>query len=229
MKTRNIVGLLSVCMLIATPAMAGITTFDSDIDFQNALATFHVINFDDVDTGDDGLELIDGERYAAELGSPSLSLDSDRANAGMYVATPDLGPFNADFVPTSGDNVFSPGDASYSPEGALTVEFDQMMYGIGAWFLDVETDFAVSGVEVNGVQYVFDENQGDDSQSFLGVIDTAGFTSARILMAYGDGAVNGVGIDDLQYGTVVPIPVPGAALLGVLGLGLAGWIKRRVA
>jgi hypothetical protein len=214
-------GLPLVVALMATPVFAGIQ-FSSEAAFQAALAQMNTIDWDGISTGATGIATLTGNEYVGEFGGPTLAVD---ASSDLFVISPQTGgPFGADFFPTSSDNVFSPDDSG-SPEGILTITFNQTMHGIGAWFLDVESDFAVTGITVNKNNYRFAADQGDNTQSFLGVIDAAGFTSADIYMAFDQGAVNGVGIDDLQYGVV---PAPGAALLGLIGCGAISALRRRV-
>ena len=98
------------------------------------------------------------------------------------------------------------------------------MYALGAWFLDVEFDYDSTGIEVGGTLYAFSSTQGDNSQSFLGIVSTSPFTSANIHMSSDPGG-NGVGIDDVMYA----VPVPGAVLLGMLGLSVAGVKLRKFA
>jgi hypothetical protein len=214
-------GLPLAVALMATPVFAGIQ-FSSEAAFQAALAEMNTIDWDGISTSPTGVATLTGNEYTGAFGGPTLDVDK---GSGLFVISPQTGgPFGADFFPTSPDNVFSPDDSG-SPEGILTITFNQTMHGIGAWFLDVESDFAVTGITVNGTDYRFTSDQGDNTQSFLGVIDSTGFLSADIYMASGQGSVNGVGIDDLQYGVV---PAPGAALLGLIGCGAIGALRRRV-
>ncbi len=50
------------------------------------------------------------------------------------------------------------------------------------------------------------------------------FGSPVSLLVFSDGGYDDVAIDDL---TVTPIPAPGAILLGSIGVGLVGWLRRR--
>jgi len=213
--------LSALVMALCVPmAWAGLTVYENDEAGWDAATTLvGTINWDDVGLGTGSHTTISGSRYSSLPGSPLLSVDS---SSGLYVGRPSLGWFIADFVPVSGQNVFSPDDYPSSPEGTLTITFDRPMSALGVWFLDVERDYAGTGIEVGGTLYPFSANQGDNAVSFLGVVSSDPFATATIHMATGS-AKNGVGIDDVKYA----VPAPGAVLLGAAGLGLVGWLRRR--
>ena len=58
------------------------------------------------------------------------------------------------------------------------------------------------------------------SDRFYGAVDLDGISKIHIK----SGGGGGIEVDHLQYGMV---PVPGAVLLGVVGLGMVAWMKRR--
>lgn len=188
------------------------------------------INWDDVGPLSEGAhQEISADHYSSYFGSPKLGVD---VSSRLWVGNPDpsnsnnnAGFFGQDFFAHSGNNVFSP-DLTGSPEGILTITFATPMKSMGVWFLDVESDYATTGIEIGGVRYAFPGNQGDNSRSFLGIVSDTAFTEFKIHMASGPAAANGVGIDDVMYS---PIPAPGAVLLGLLGFGMVGWFKRRFA
>lgn len=220
-------------LLVASTTAAGIYVNDysgwkEDVDtFGSPINTITWDEENIVDTAgralssldDSGYTSIAGDAYAGMPGSPMLSSSPD-----MYVINPGPdgpGSLEDHFIPWSGANVFS--DYVPSPEGILTMTFSTRVYGIGAWFLDVEEDYDSSGIEVDGVLYSFGQSQGDQSQSFLGITSLTGFTSVKIHMSSDPGG-NGVGIDDLNYALV---PVPAAVVIGMLGLGVAGLKLRK--
>jgi len=192
------------------------------------------INWDDLTLAEGAYNIIAGDRYAGLFGTPKLSVD----DSGLYVGNPDptlsdnSGFFGKDFFAKSPNNVFSPdapppGGPKAGPEGILTVTFEGApMKSMGVWFLDVEGDYLHTGIEVDGTLYHFSSNQGDNKQSFLGVVSNTAFTEFKIHMSSDPYNGNGVGIDDVMYS---PIPAPGAVVLGMIGLSLVGWIKKRFA
>ena len=227
MKRTILLACAALMTLTCVSARADITTYTNQTDWLAALTTpVNTITWDDVTVPESSYTTISADHYASMPGSPLLSIpDGTPQLSGLNVINPGPdGPaaLGSHFIPVSGDNVF--GDTPPSPEGTLTISFGTPVYALGAWFLDVEDDHAGTGIEIDGTLYAFSSSQGNQSQSFLGILSTTPFTSANICMAVGPDRINGVGIDDTMYAVV---PVPGAALLGVLGLGAAAARLRR--
>jgi hypothetical protein len=224
-ETEFMKRLMTICaifIVLAGSANADLTVYTNQANWAAALsAPINTINWDDVALANGTSTTILGNRYSGLPGSPTLSVD---ASSGLYVIDPGPVFFQEDFIPVSGENVFAPDNYPVSPQGTLTISFGTPMYALGVWFLDVETDYAGTGIEVGGTLYSFTTNQGDNSQSFLGIVSSGSFTAAKIRMATGP-ATNGVGIDDVMYA----VPVPGAILLGMLGLSVAGLKLRKYA
>lgn len=221
MNMKRLIAICAVCFVVAGSTNANVTLYTNQTSWDAALGTTPIvtINWDDVALANGTSTTILGNRYSGLAGSPVLSVD---ASSGLYVIDPGPNFFDADFIPVSGENVFAPDNYPTSPQGTLTISFGTPVFALGAWFLDVEADYAGTGIEVGGTLYAFSANQGDDSQSFLGIISTSPFTTAKIQMATGP-ATNGVGIDDVKYAVV---PAPGAILLGGIGIALVGWLRR---
>jgi hypothetical protein len=211
-------------LLAAGSASAAVVTFENNQAGWNAAVTTttNTINWDDVALADGTSTTILSTHYSGLPGSPTLAVD---ASSTLSVLDPSPSYFGTDFFPVSGENVFAPDDdpPPFSPEGILTISWTTPAYALGAWFLDVEGDFASTGIEVGGTLYAFSANQGDNSQRFLGIVSTIPFTSALIHMSSAANG-NGVGIDDTTYAL---LPIPGAVLIGMLGLGIAGLKLRK--
>jgi len=110
--------------------------------------------------------------------------------------------------------------------------------------LQLRADFAVNSTDVQ-IDFIGD-NSSDYGQLFAydagGTLVDSAYTiqmtvpdQVETLMVSGDiayviaGGIDGqsaVGLDNLQF---TPVPVPGAILLGILGLGAAGWKLRKFA
>ncbi|MHC4696760.1 MAG: hypothetical protein ACYTFA_08470 [Planctomycetota bacterium] len=166
------------------------------------------INWDDVGPlADAGYKTILPGRYSSAGATPKFGSPYLSPNPGtiLLVANPGPGFFGADFIPVSGENVFSPRfPGGYGPQGIVTITFDRPMHAIGAWFLDVEGDFQTTGFRFSGsggcgpLDAAFSADQGDDSRSFLGLVSDTAFTSVQIHMSSGY-IGDGVGIDDLMF------------------------------
>lgn len=224
---KHVVTICATLFVLAGSVRADVTTYTSQADWAAALTTpVSTINWDDVTVPDSTYTTISGDHYAGMPGSPVLSIPAGTPQlSGLNVINPGPdGPaaLGSHFFPVSGENVFA--DTPPSPEGTLTISFGTPVYALGAWFLDVESDHAGTGIEVDGTLYAFSTSQGDKSQSFLGIVSTTPFTTANICMAVGPTRINGVGIDDTMYAVV---PIPGAALLSLLGLSAAGLRLRK--
>lgn len=91
------------------------------------------------------------------------------------------------------------------------------------------TDYTGAGDGMTGIE------DFDGAVSYLWTVTGAGFDDLSVMdfLPFNDKGyraafkMKGLGTDDGSDNLVV-IPVPGAALLGVLGLSFTGWIRRRV-
>ena len=85
--------------------------------------------------------------------------------------------------------------------------------GVGGWFATVSGSASTINFEI-GSQVVATSSLVSDSHTFLGITDPAGFTS----VTFATPTSGHWGADDFTFA----VPVPGAVLLGILGLSVAG-------
>lgn len=122
----------------------------------------------------------------------------------MFVGNPSTGQT---LTPTSGENMFFP-TCNPACEGIIRITFDQNIRAFGAFFIDVEADFATTGFSTNigssSPGIAFSSSQGQNSQSFLGFISNTPFDSVDIHFATGAN-IDGTLIDDATYFTTTTI------------------------
>lgn len=112
------------------------------------------------------------------------------------------------------------GALSYDDNGDSVGTFFSFASPITAFGMDitVDTDSTVTiGGSASGSLALT-----ADTPSFWGVIDTAGITS----ISFDASGQPLVGFDAVSFGQAV-IPAPGAVLLGSIGVGFVGWLRRR--
>jgi len=125
--------------------------------------------------------------------------------------------------------------------GGITVTFDVVVLGTYPTHAGIVWTDAYSPVITSVYLQAFDgsgvligtygpHTMGDGTtlgttaeDRFLGVVDLAGISAIRIYQG-----ASQVEVDHLQYGSIGrPIPVPGAVILGAIGMGIVGWLRRR--
>ena len=138
------------------------------------------------------------------------------------------------------------------PEWIGKGDFDNFLRcGVGSGDLEIEfRDVPIISASADGYVFEttdgpdfivagFDDTFGDEEDPLLssyvhhqaystdsvgGGPFTINFSRPVSLLIFSDGGVDDVGIDNL---TVQSVPTPSAMLLGSLGMGITGWLKRR--
>ena len=215
MKMRVLSVLLVFVILGSSQAVADMTTYTAIDDFTAMVGTLSIDQF---------------ESLAPDLSDPwsfpTLNLvdftmsSTNSRNFGVRTGgAPDGGPYPSPYV--SGNYVlwFSNGG------GTLTFDFASELTAFGVCLSDAaDKGGAVISYSTNaGEAGVLTTQLPDASQVFFGLTTDSPFTQVTLHnTASGDGA----GVDNVHYGTNV-VPVPGAIILGGLGMGAAAGFLRR--
>lgn len=173
----------------------------------------------------DSLNLLDGEnaisQYMSNLYGSKVVVDDavvwqgDGFGTTKYITT--LNPCNPFW-----DGNF---EIKFREEGVRCVSFD--------WFVFDDTsgaDFTFKAYDANGnkIWQWNAELAGESCRNQTGggtyCADFGGLVATRLY--FSNAGVHDVGIDNLRVNWCV-IPAPGAVLLGSIGIGLVGWLRRR--
>ncbi len=236
-------GALVLITLFAAPAFADITTFfgeDLGLGEWTRLPAWSNAagaraDFDAMLTG--GVSTEDFESYARGTSLPlDLTFTGGYGDIGAtisrtggtfdpYVEEVPTGTNGYGRFPTSGDNYLE-------TSNAMRIDFNTAVAAFGFYGIDIgDFDGQVTVTTVNGGTHTYNVgntmNGAGGSVLFWGIIDTDHlFTSIEFGNTASD--VDCFGFDDMTVGDQYQvIPAPGAALLGVLGLSMVGWVKRR--
>lgn len=222
MSRPVLVSLMIVVSLGRLPAMADITTYTDQAGFQSQLTTLHLANFD-------GFTGVLTNQYSAEgatftpLGSSSLQTGVDPYDGSPHQSSPNV--------------MFCAGGVTGNAE-PWQVTFSSPVSGVSMWFWNLYyTDRAVAKFYGEGdvLLGTYDlaafrpANWTDHVWGFAGFISSSA-DIVRMDLTTPTTTANQILYDDFQWGTAsTVVPAPGAALLACIGLGLVGWVKRRLA
>jgi hypothetical protein len=197
------------CTFCAAEALGA--EFTNKAAFCDALSDYTVIDFE-------GIASAGGQAGAVELNGDDfsgLTLTAGPGADGLFVGIPDASVrgtnstkfFAHDFFPTSGVACLSP-DLTGPPNGAVIVDFDTRVGGVGVFFLDVE--FGGASIEVfdgpggtgNSLGVLSLGYRGDNLRAFTGVVASGNDIRSAVLAMGPGGGGDGVSMDDLFFGTI---------------------------
>lgn len=191
---------LTIVILAVSGAHAAPTLYTNEADFLVAVSGYTTIS-EGFESSDWDVTRPDG--FAGSVTSQGVTWD-----AGELLRT------GSGWARTGSYGVFD----SYGDPGIISVTTTPFV-GVGGWFATTDTSGIV--VDIDG-QYVGAYGIGENSpHTFFGVVDTDGFFSVTFRSTSGHW-----GADDFTIATQI-IPTPGAIILGSIGIGLVGWLRRR--
>jgi len=125
-------------------------------------------------------------------------------------------------------------DASGGVHSQITFSFSEPVSGFGLWVFDNASSYLNSFNMIvtnsNGDSFTSNILESNNStahfvEGFIGATWSDGIktVSIEVLDGNGDPVLNYFEVDHLQI-----VPAPGAVVLGMIGLGLVGWFRRRL-
>lgn len=174
----------------------------------------------------------------------SISIDVGLGGLGGPASTAEI--FNGSWGGTSNGSVYGivygrallNRDSSGATHSEITFQFSTPAVGVGAWVYDncgsTSESFQMIVTEVGGSTFTSTRLESGNGvghfvEGWLGATSPLGIGSVsyRVIdTATGDPVARSFEMDHLQYS---PVPVPGAVLLGILGLSVAGVKLRKFA
>ena len=143
------------------------------------------------------------EAYMESIYNSDITVDNARVGDGIFAGP--LGPDNYIQDAGFGEHWFS---ISFNEVPIISASFD--------WAVQLDSFYA----EADGVE-IF--SAGWDLWDY-GNSGTINFASPVTTLMFSNSGLGEIEVDNL---TVKPIPVPGAILLGGIGVGIVGWLRRR--
>lgn len=162
-------------------------------------------------------------------------MDGQTLNFGAVTAT-FSGNMSVNYVPTGSTNTkgrYATDGTKYleGSTGSFVIDFSTPVAAFGFMGIDIG-DFGGTAqvTTTNGgtITYNIPSSSNGGSVLYWGIIDTTHLFS-KIEISNSLAGTDVFGFDEMTVGSLeqVLIPAPGAVLLGSIGIGLVGWLRRR--
>lgn len=210
--------IVTTTLVLAGSAFADLTTYSSEAAFRSAAA---------------GVGAVSMESFENLPATNAISLTS--ATLDDFVVSVDSRRFGIYDHPRYGLHATDGSQYLYYSslrDSVMTLEFDESINSFGLYV----TDFG----DIGRGRLVFSNSAGDSftaaasrapsgDEAFFGIVNTdISFNVVQFInQSQRDG--DAYGIDQIYYSKYHHTPAPGAALLGLIGMGMVGWMKKRFA
>ena len=212
---KRIVFAVALFAFMAMPVRADLIDFES---FHPGFEGTAVGTIDGVTFGDAIFAEVDDPRYA--FGSGTVGDDLP-----LPLGTTEFGVmFITDLV---GDHPSNPVYDSVYDTGPITISFPVPVFDVSFQLLDIESEYEAFSATADTGEVQTTGTGGGNAIATLVEFTSTGITSITAdVWPTTDNGLTGWALDNLEY---TPVPVPGAVLLGMIGLSVAGVkLRKRV-
>ena len=202
-------------------AQADLTVYHDQASFLAAAGSTTLYDFESNSAGDISPPSYSGGASTAIQDFGDFRIDS--TSTGIYLS--EIRDHLEDDPPMNNKDIYV---NTYNNAASLKIIFNHAVAAFGFTYVaEGNQSYDHSTFSLNGTTW--DLGTPGDS-GFFGIIDTTGTLAAGTAFSFGQNSINwsGVSFDNLRYTSngPAPVPVPSAILLGALGTGSVGFLRR---